>query len=229
MSQQSRNPKRARKKEGQQRRREAELAAMKRQRRTGQIKRAVIFGVLILGSLFLVQQLTGDDGDQTDVATESTTTTTSEPAPDAATTCDVEEGFDAALATKPEIDVPKEPATELETEDLVVGSGDVVPEGATIKARYVGVGQASGEEFDSSWSRGCDPIEFSLTGVIAGWTQGIPGMKVGGRRLLTIPGDLAYGDAGRAPSIAPNETLTFVVDVVSITPPAGGPTTTATP
>ena len=223
-----RNAKRARQKEGQQRRREAELAAMKRQKRSSQIKRSVIVAAVLLASLFIVQKLTGGSGKKTAVsAAGSTTTTTAAAASGPKTTCPAS-GFDPALAKKPTIDVPKQPATALGKDDLVVGTGEVVPEGATIQARYVGVDQATGKEFDSSWKRGCDPSEFSLTQVIPGWTQGIPGMKVGGRRLLTIPGDLGYGAAGQsAAGIGPNDTLVFVVDVVAISPATT--TTTAAP
>lgn len=226
MSTQPRNPKRARKKEGQQRRREAELAAMKRQRRTSQIKRAVVVGALLLASLFVVQQLTGDD-DKTDVSATSSTTvpdsatttsTTAATTPVTPLTCEGPSGENTDLTTKPTVAVPAEPATELTCQDLVVGDGEVVPAGATITAQYVGVSQSTGEQFDASWDNGGEPIEFSLDGVIAGWTEGIPGMKVGGRRLLTIPGDKAYGEAGQPPSIGPNETLVFIVDVTAITP-----------
>jgi peptidylprolyl isomerase len=232
MATQSRNPKRARKKEGQQRRREAELAAMKRQRRTSQIKRAAVFGVLLLISLFVVTRITGDDKKATDVAADGSTTTvagesTTTVAAGPVTSCPVEGDLDAALGKKPTIDVPAEPATALQKEDLVVGTGAEVPEGATVSVRYVGVSQSTGKEFDASWDRGCDPYTTSLDQVVAGWTQGIPGMKVGGRRLLTIPGDMGYGEAGRPPDIGKNETLVFVVDVLEIVPPAGDTTTTA--
>ena len=90
--------------------------------------------------------------------------------------------------------------------------------------QYVGVNYSNGEEFDSSWSTG-QPFEFQLGsgGVIPGWDEGIPGMKVGGRRELIIPPDLAYGQQGRPPDIGPDETLVFVVDLVDVQPaPSGG-------
>ena len=89
--------------------------------------------------------------------------------------------------------------------------------GHTVRAHYVGVAHSTGEEFDASWNRG-DPLEFRLgVGmVIAGWDQGIEGMKVGGRRRLTIPPHLAYGDRGAGGAIKPGETLIFVVDLTDV-------------
>lgn len=118
------------------------------------------------------------------------------------------------LDAKPEITIPDaDPPTELEVTDLVVGDGEEVSEGATVTAHYVGKSWSSGEQFDSSWDRG-DPIAFPLDGVISGWTEGIPGMRVGGRRLLVIPPDKGYGPGGSPPVIGPDETLVFVVDIV---------------
>jgi peptidylprolyl isomerase len=105
---------------------------------------------------------------------------------------------------------------------LKVGSGAVVPKGATVTVNYIGVACSSGHIFDSSWARN-QTATFPLSGVIKGWTDGIPGMKVGGQRLLVIPPDQAYGATGSPPLIAPDETLYFVVDLVSI-----GSTTTTT-
>ncbi len=115
---------------------------------------------------------------------------------------------------KPTITVPSEPATELCIIDDIVGAGETVPAGATVTVHYVGVGQASGKQFDASWDRG-ETISFPLSGVIAGWTQGIPGMNVGGRRTLIIPGELAYGQSSPTPAIGPNETLVFTIDLIS--------------
>ena len=120
--------------------------------------------------------------------------------------------------TKPEIDFPGEEApTELIIEDLIEGDGTVATAGSTISAHYVGVAHSTGEEFDASWNRGA-PLDFRLgVGmVIAGWDQGIEGMKVGGRRRLVIPPHLAYGDRGAGSAIAPGETLIFVVDLVDV-------------
>jgi peptidylprolyl isomerase len=106
--------------------------------------------------------------------------------------------------------------TSLTVKDLVVGTGQEAKAGDTVTAHYVGIGAITGQQFDSSWDRG-QAAQFPLNQVIVGWQNGIPGMKVGGRRLLVIPGDQAYGaqPPGGA-NIQPNETLVFVVDLVSI-------------
>ena len=107
------------------------------------------------------------------------------------------------------------PVTSLVISDVVTGSGSEVAAGATVTVEYCGVGLASGTVFDSSWARG-EPATFPLAGVIAGWQDGIPGMQPGGRRLLVIPADLAYGEQPPPGSgIAPGEALGFVVDLVS--------------
>lgn len=124
-------------------------------------------------------------------------------------------GFDPST-TKPEIDFPGDAApADLVIEDLVLGDGPEAKAGDSISAHYVGVAHATGEEFDASWNRG-SPLEFRLGvgQVIKGWDLGIVGMKVGGRRKLTIPPDLAYGDRGAGGAIKPGETLIFVVDLV---------------
>jgi peptidylprolyl isomerase len=110
-----------------------------------------------------------------------------------------------------------EPATELAVADVYVGAGEAVAPGATVTVNYVGVGQQSGQVFDSSWQRG-QPATFPLDGVIQGWSQGLVGMQPGGRRLLIIPAELAYGDSGAGADIAPGETLVFVVDLIEQTP-----------
>jgi len=107
------------------------------------------------------------------------------------------------------------PATSLVTADVVPGSGDEVAAGATVTVQYCGVGLASGAVFDSSWARG-EPVSFPLSGVIKGWQDGIPGMQPGGRRVLIIPGADAYGPQPPPGSgIQPDETLIFVVDMIS--------------
>lgn len=107
------------------------------------------------------------------------------------------------------------PVTKLVVSDVVKGSGEEVVPGATVTVEYCGVGLASGAIFDSSWARG-EPATFPLAGVIPGWQEGIPGMQPGGRRLLVIPAEMAYGDAPPPGSgIGPGESLVFVVDLVS--------------
>jgi peptidylprolyl isomerase len=118
---------------------------------------------------------------------------------------------------KPEVDFPGgEPPTELEITDIWEGDGAVAKAGDTVQVHYVGVAYSTGEEFDASWNRGA-PLEFRLGigQVIAGWDQGVQGMRVGGRRQLVIPPALAYGDRGAGRSIASGETLIFVCDLVS--------------
>jgi peptidylprolyl isomerase len=119
---------------------------------------------------------------------------------------------------KPEIDFPGgEPPADLEIKDIWEGTGPVAKAGDTVSVHYVGVAFSSGEEFDASWNRGA-PLQFRLGvgQVIAGWDQGVQGMKVGGRRQLTIPAHLAYGDRGAGASIKPGETLIFVCDLVAV-------------
>lgn len=117
---------------------------------------------------------------------------------------------------KPEIDFPDFPApVDLVIEDLSVGEGSEAAPGATVTVHYVGVAYSTGEEFDSSWSRG-ETITFGLHQVIQGWQLGIPGMRVGGRLKLVIPPHLGYGDRGAGAAIKPGETLIFVVDLVAV-------------
>ena len=119
---------------------------------------------------------------------------------------------------KPEIDFPGgPPPSDLQITDVTEGEGAEATAGSTVVAHYVGVAHSSGEEFDASYNRG-EPLSFRLGvgQVIAGWDQGIAGMKVGGRRQLVIPPHLAYGDRGAGSAIGPGETLIFVVDLVDV-------------
>jgi peptidylprolyl isomerase len=119
--------------------------------------------------------------------------------------------------SKPEVDFPGgEPPADLEITDLWEGDGPVATAGSRVQVHYVGVAYSTGEEFDASWNRG-EPLEFQLGAgqVIEGWDRGVQGMKVGGRRQLVIPPDLAYGERGAGRVIAPGETLIFVCDLVS--------------
>jgi len=122
-----------------------------------------------------------------------------------------------ALA-RPEIDFPDGPApTDLVIEDVETGDGDEARSGQTVTVHYVGVAHSTGEEFDASWNRG-QPFQFPLGAgrVIDGWDRGVAGMKVGGRRRLTIPPHLGYGDRGAGGAIKPGETLIFVVDLLGV-------------
>ena len=116
---------------------------------------------------------------------------------------------------KPEIDFIEGPApTELVITDLVEGDGAEAKPGDTVDVHYVGVEFDTGEQFDASWDRG-ESISFPLAGLIAGWQEGIPGMKVGGRRQLVIPPELAYGPAGGGHRLS-GKTLVFVIDLLAV-------------
>ncbi len=119
----------------------------------------------------------------------------------------------AANSDKPVVEHPGgEPPADLEIVDMTVGDGTEAKPGGTVRVHYLGVEFDSGEEFDSSWNRG-ESIEFPLRGLIKGWQDGIPGMKVGGRRQLTIPPELAYGPAGGGHRLS-GQTLIFVIDLL---------------
>jgi peptidylprolyl isomerase len=120
--------------------------------------------------------------------------------------------------SKPEIDFPgEEPPQDLVVEDEIVGEGTEAVAGSTVVTHYVGVAHSTGEEFDASWNRG-EPLAFrvGVGQVIKGWDDGLLGMKVGGRRKLTIPPHHGYGDRGAGSAIKPGETLIFVVDLVDV-------------
>lgn len=113
---------------------------------------------------------------------------------------------------KPEIEFPGgEPPTELVITDLVIGDGAEALPGGQVEVHYLGVDFETGEQFDASWDRG-ESISFPLNGLIAGWQEGIPGMKVGGRRQLVIPPRLAYGETGG--HRLSGRTLVFVIDLI---------------
>ena len=120
---------------------------------------------------------------------------------------------------KPQVDVPADqpPSYQLELEDIEVGDGEEATPGRVVEVHYVGVSWKTGRQFDASWDRG-DTFKFGLGKgqVIPGWDKGVAGMKVGGRRRITIPPDLAYGKRGAGGVIGPDETLVFVVDLVGV-------------
>ncbi len=190
-------------------------------------------------AVIVIVVLVSRDGDKTEVATPNTTTT----APNATTTTSntaptttaptaasaagkpcvaALEGLPAGAPAVPVKEGP--PPAELVKEDLKPGTGTVVAPGSTVTVNYVGVACSTGKVFDSSYSRNA-PATFGLDQVIKGWQDGIPGMAVGGQRLLGIPPALAYGAQGSPPTIAGDETLWFVVEVLDAKPaePAAGP------
>jgi len=119
---------------------------------------------------------------------------------------------------KPDVTIPDgPPPTDLVVEDLQEGDGKEATPGSRCTMQYVGHSWSTGRQFDASWDRG-EPFAFQLGAgmVIGGWDQGVAGMKVGGRRKLTIPPHLGYGSRGAAGAIKPNETLVFVVDLVGV-------------
>jgi FKBP-type peptidyl-prolyl cis-trans isomerase len=123
------------------------------------------------------------------------------------------------LAVAPEVPTTEAaPPCDLEISDLVVGTGAEAVAGSTVAVKYVGAFYGTGEEFDSSWSRGDDdtlPVTLGARQVIDGFDQGITGMQVGGRRMVTIPSDLGYGPTGQGP-IPGGATLVFIIDLAQV-------------
>lgn len=122
------------------------------------------------------------------------------------------------MSSKPSISIPQDlPPSSLVIDDEIVGSGDEATSGRNVSVHYVGVAWSTGKQFDASWDRN-EPFDFRLGAgqVIAGWDQGVAGMKVGGRRKLTIPPHMGYGDYGAGSVIKGGETLVFVVDLLNV-------------
>jgi peptidylprolyl isomerase len=125
---------------------------------------------------------------------------------------------DIAVPNGPTVKLPTGPApTNLVVKDLKTGTGPAAKPGDQVSVQYIGVLYDTGSKFDSSYDHG-QPFSFKLGGgqVIQGWDQGVAGMKAGGLRELTIPPGLAYGAQGQPPTIPPNATLVFVIDLVSV-------------
>jgi peptidylprolyl isomerase len=161
--------------------------------------------VIVLCAALAIAGCGGSDS-STESSESSSATSTESTAAEAA----------AAEKTKPKVTVPTgAPPKQLEVKELEEGSGAEAKSGDEVTVQYVGVNYKNGKEFDSSWSRS-EPFTFALgsSSVIPGWEQGVEGMKVGGRRELIIPPELAYGEAGSPPAIGPNETLVFVIDLL---------------
>jgi len=180
--------------------------------------------------VLLVAACGGDDDNVVADATKDTGL----PTQSAPTTLESAKGKECKEATdvpeaegKPNVEMPVgEPPTELEQTDITVGDGAEAELGKAIKVNYVGLACSTGMQFDASYDNGM-PADFTLAegGLIPGWIEGIPGMKVGGRRMLVIPSDLAYGEAGNT-GIAPDEALVFVIDLLEVSdaPPEGATT-----
>ncbi len=129
-------------------------------------------------------------------------------------------GLIPADLTKPDVTVPDEGATELQVTDVVEGTGAEATAGTALLLHYVGKLQSTGEQFDATWDRGAEtavPVALGIGQLIEGLEQGLEGMKVGGRREIVIPPDLAFGEAGAGDGrIPPDETLVFVVDLIAV-------------
>jgi FKBP-type peptidyl-prolyl cis-trans isomerase len=174
---------------------------------------------ILFACLALVGAGCGDSDDSSTSSSESTATST-ESSGESSTESggSAKESGRVVGRAEPEVTVPSgPPPKKLEIKDLEKGTGATAKTGDEVTVQYTGVGYDSEEEFDSSWSSG-EPFAFPLGAgmVIKGWDQGVAGMKVGGRRELIIPANLAYGPEGRPPSIGPNETLIFVIDLLAV-------------
>ncbi|HUP70106.1 MAG TPA: FKBP-type peptidyl-prolyl cis-trans isomerase [Acidimicrobiales bacterium] len=169
------------------------------------------FRAALLASVLAL--LAGGCGDSDDA---TTTATPSDPTPGEVPRD--ETYMTSPTGTKPEVTVPDgPPPAKLEIKDLIEGTGPVAAAGQKVTVHYVGVSYSTKKQFDASWDSGRPfPFQLGAGAVIDGWDQGVPGMKVGGRRQLIIPPDLGYGDRGAGSDIKPGETLVFVVDLLSV-------------
>jgi peptidylprolyl isomerase len=198
--------------------------AMRRTKRR-RITVAIVGLALALVVAISLVALPGDDGDgssASDTTSTSGSTTTTIPSVKGKPCVAVQGPYPKDTPQVP-VDLGP-PPKKLIIRDLATGSGPAVQPGATITMNYVLVACSSGKIVESSFSEKTPPT-LSLDQVIPGWTQGIPGMKAGGVRLLGIPPKLAYGKLGQGADIPPDETLWFVVKLVEIQPPATTPTT----
>ena len=165
----------------------------------------------VAAAIYVIYELNTESG----IVNETTTSTVQQP--DTASLCGqspVAAVEPRAIPTSTTADVP---VVELQTIDIEEGTGAEVQPGDCVAALYYGTLASNGEFFDGNYETG-QPIEFPLTGVIPGWTQGIPGMKEGGVRRLVIPAELAYGEAGSGDTIPPNSDLVFEVQIISTRP-----------
>jgi peptidylprolyl isomerase len=175
--------------------------------------------LILLACLALFAAGCGSSDNSSTSSSESTATSTeSSEKSQAESGGSAEKQSSGAAKTKPKVTVPSgPPPKQLEIKEIEKGSGAEAKAGDEVTVQYVGVGYESKKEFDSSWSRN-EPFSFALGAgqVIPGWDKGVAGMKVGGRRELIIPSNLAYGPQGSPPAIGPNETLIFVIDLLAV-------------
>jgi peptidylprolyl isomerase len=190
--------------------------------KNGLVLGTVCMGLAACGSSTKTADIpSGKPGEQTATSAPIPEKTTAAPSlgkPTAAITA-LADGAGKDTTKKPKIAKPKGGApAKLVIVDLVDGTGPAAKSGDQLTADYAGNSWSTGKEFDSSWGKGKSPFTVALGqgAVIQGWDQGLVGMKKGGRRMLVIPADLAYGPSGRPPTIGPNETLVFVIDLRKI-------------
>lgn len=198
-------------------------AARDAQRKAAMRKRITTFAVIATVAALLIGVYlwrSGDDSEQ--VATTSTTAPLSTTPTTGAVPEVVADGTPCVALSEPlppgtpPFEIPLgPPSPDLIVDDLVTGDGAEAVANGTVTINYIGVSCSTGAIFDSSYQRG-QPATFALDGLIEGWQLGIPGMQVGGQRLLVIPPDLGYGPVGRPGSIAGNETLIFLVELVDV-------------
>lgn len=175
--------------------------------------RSATFSVLALLVVLALVGAACDDSDDSAPESEPTPVEAGDRQPD-----EPQETSDEAAPGKPGVEIPSGDApTALQVDDIAEGDGAEATAGSTVEVHYVGVLFSDGTEFDASYDRG-EPFSFTLGAgqVIQGWDEGVEGMKVGGRRRLVIPPDLAYGETGAGGVIPPNATLVFVVDLLSV-------------
>lgn len=200
-----------------------------RAERVGTVKRTVlrwgIGAVAAVGAVVFIAWLGGafDGDDGGDVATGDAISDldAADELPTIDDTLPIESTTTLPTPPKPEVEIPAEIPTELVVTDLVEGEGPGAQAGDTVVVHYVGVRSEDGTEFDNSYDSGSPfPVVLGSGGVIQGWDEGLVGAQVGDRRQLDIPAELAYGDSPRGDVIQAGDALTFVVDVMAITPAA---------
>jgi peptidylprolyl isomerase len=182
-------------------------------------RRSPAFLVLLVLLAALGPAACGDDDDSRSSGGSADTSQEESAPPSSDTGTETEAQADLTdTSVKPVIDKPSgAPPRRLVKEDIVKGKGPGAKSGDTVVVNYVGVSFSTGDEFDASWDSGQPfPVQLGAGQVIEGWEKGLVGIKKGGRRKLTIPPEQAYGAKGAPPSIAPNETLVFVIDAVDI-------------